>query len=51
MLWGRVRARLQGELIGAMPAPGAPPGSFSPIQPRRHQVIFYFFIFIFKLFK
>jgi len=37
MLWGRVRARLQGELMGAMPAPGSPPGALSPIQPRTHQ--------------
>jgi hypothetical protein len=39
MLWGRIRARLQGELLGAMPPPGAPPGALSPVQPRRHQGI------------
>jgi hypothetical protein len=39
MLWGRMRARLQGELLGAMPPPGAPPGALSPIQPRRHHGI------------
>ena len=39
MLWGRIRARLQGELLGAMPPPGAPPGALSPIQPRRHHGI------------
>lgn len=39
MLWGRIRARLQGELLGAMPPPGAPAGALSPVQPRRHQGI------------
>jgi hypothetical protein len=39
MLWGRMRARLQGELLGAMPPPGAPPGALSPIQPRKHHGI------------
>lgn len=43
-LWGRVRARLQGELMGAMPAPGSPAGALSPICPRSHQVIFILFI-------
>lgn len=42
MLWDRVRARLQGELMGAMPAPGSPAGALSPLCPRTHQVhIFY----------
>lgn len=39
ILWERVRARLQGELIGAMAAPGSPPGALSPICPRPHHGI------------
>ena len=35
-LWKFVRAKLQGELMGAMPPPGAPPGALSPVQPRWH---------------
>jgi hypothetical protein len=35
-LWGCVRAKLEGELIGAAAPPGAPPGALSPIQPRNH---------------
>lgn len=35
-LWQFVRARLEGELAGAMPPPGAPPGALSPVQPRWH---------------
>ena len=35
-LWDSVRGRLQGELIGALPPPGAPAGALSPVQPRSH---------------
>jgi hypothetical protein len=35
-LWSFVRAKLSGELMGAMPPPGAPPGALSPVQPRWH---------------
>ena len=37
-LWERVRARLKGELMGSMAAPGSPPGALAPVQPRPHQV-------------
>jgi hypothetical protein len=37
-LWERVRARLKGELLGSMAAPGSPPGALAPVQPRPHQV-------------
>lgn len=37
-LWRRVRARLKGELMGSMAAPGSPPGALAPVQPRPHQV-------------
>jgi hypothetical protein len=40
-LWSRVRARLQGELMGSMAAPGSPPGALAPVQPRPHQVTLY----------
>jgi len=36
-LWERVRARLKGELMGSMAAPGSPPGALAPVQPRPHQ--------------
>lgn len=36
MLWEGLGKRLQGELIGAMAPPGAPPGALSPVQPRSH---------------
>lgn len=35
-LWMTVRARIEGELSGAMPPPGAPAGAMSPVQPRQH---------------
>lgn len=35
-LWSFIRAKLSGELMGAMPPPGAPPGALSPVQPRWH---------------
>lgn len=35
-LYGGLRSRLQGELMGALPPPGAPPGALSPVQPRSH---------------
>ena len=35
-LWTTLRARVEGELSGAMPPPGAPAGAMSPVQPRQH---------------
>jgi hypothetical protein len=35
--WASVRVRLAGELAGALPAPGSPAGSLSPVNPRNHQ--------------
>jgi len=33
-LWQNVRMRLEAELSGALPPPGAPPGALAPVSPR-----------------
>jgi len=33
-LWANVRLRLEAELAGALPPPGAPPGALAPLSPR-----------------
>ncbi len=37
-VWMQLWAKLEGELMGALPAPGSPVGALSPINPRQHQV-------------
>ena len=34
-LWATVRSRLEAELVGALPPPGAPAGAQAPIKPRK----------------